>query len=515
MSFPVRFPPASNRLPRLAAALLLGGACAHAAWAQGDKQPEKPARLGWNLETLESLRGQGAAPAGASLALMSPSARAPALEGVVDLARAWRLALEHDPSYQAAISEQAAADTERAQGRAALLPQVQAGYSRSRISGTIEQPGFLGQRVSSDVRYDSSSAYVQLQQPLLNYSRYADYQRGQARAGQGLAAFAVKQQEAGLRLATAYLNVLLAGDRLALQRELEKSLDEQARAQESLYVQNEGTRTDAQETRARLARTRADVIAAQDQLRTANRELQALLGAAPLQLAPAKPDFPLPPLVPADLGVWLERARANNAEVKSAREAVKVADTEVSRAASRYFPSMDLVASLSKAESENLSTLSQRTNTFLVGISVNIPIFTGGYNTANTARARADRSRLEQELRAATERAQAETTRQYSAVLSGEQRIRALEAAAESSRLSLEAARKGYEYGVASNVDVLKVQDKLFQALSDLSRARLEYILARLSLAAAVGDLQAGEFDAVSQVFFTAPDPARSLSTAG
>ncbi|NYT83422.1 TolC family outer membrane protein [Alcaligenaceae bacterium] len=502
MFFSARFLPALNRSSRVAAALLLGGACVHAAWAQDGKQAEKPAQPGWNLETLQSLHKQEPADGGASLVVMSPSARVPALEGLVDLARAWRLALEHDPTYQAAISEQAASDTERAQGRAALLPQVQAGYSRSRISGSVEQPNFRGQRVSSDVRYDSSNAYVQLQQPLLNYSRYAEYQRGQARAGEGEAVFAVRQQEAGTRLATAYLNVLLADDRLALQRELEKSLDEQARAQESLYVQNEGTRTDAQETRARLARTRADVIAAQDQLRTANRELQALLGATPQALAPAKRDFPLPPLVPADLSIWLERARVNNAEVKAAREAVKVADTEVSRAASRYFPSMDLVASLSKAESENLSTLSQRSNTFLVGINVNIPIFTGGYNTANTARARADRSRLEQELRAATERALAETTRQYSAVLSGEQRIRALEAAVESSRLSLDAARKGYDYGIASNVDVLKVQDKLFQALSDLSRARLEYVLARLSLAAAVGDLQASEFDAVNQVFF-------------
>ncbi|WP_158238571.1 TolC family outer membrane protein [Pollutimonas subterranea] len=429
------------------------------------------------------------------------------IQGVVDLSRAWRLALEYDHTYLAAISEQAATQTQRQQGRSALLPQVQAGYSRSKVKGTVEQPS-MGRRLSSDVSYDSTNAYVQLQQPLLNYGRYAEYRRGVARAQQGTAVFAVKQQQTGIRLATAYFNLLLAYDKWGLQVSLTESLESQTKALEARYRQSEGTSTDVQETQARLAVARADVIAADDQLRVAARELQALVGAPVDTVATLTRDFPVLPLIPASLQQWLERS-VNNADVRSAQEAVRVADAEVDRAASRYFPTMDLVASYGKADSENLSTLSQRSNTFIIGIQVNIPIFTGGYNTANVSRARLDWRRLQQELDATRERVQATITRQYTNVQGGAERISALQAAVESSQLSLDSAEKSFLYGATSNLDVLKTQDKLYQAKYQLVKARLEYLLAHMELASAVGELESVQFDRISNVYL---GPAISLN---
>src|SRR5690606_18781327 len=100
---------------------------------------------------------------------------------VMDLSRAWRLALENDHRYRAALSEQAASQTERALGRAELRPQVQAGYYRSRVTGNTTQRD-LGPTVGTTLDYDSLNAYVQVQQPLLSPIRYARYQRGHARA---------------------------------------------------------------------------------------------------------------------------------------------------------------------------------------------------------------------------------------------------------------------------------------------------------------------------------------------
>ena len=431
---------------------------------------------------------------------MYTAQQAPARDGVVDLSRAWRLSLQYDHSYLAAISEQAAAQTQRAQGRSALLPQIQAGYSRSKVSGAVSQPNFFGQRVSSDVEYDSGNAYVQLQQPLLNYNRYADYRRGMARAQQGEAVFAVKQQETGIRLAKAYFNVLLAHDKLALQRSLTASLEGQVQGFESRFRQNEGTSIDVQETRARLAVARADVIAGEDELQVAARELQALLGAPVQALATLGEEFPLLPLVPDSLGGWLDRA-PNNADVRAAQEAVNVADAEVDRAASQYFPTMDLVASYGKADSENLSTLSQRSNTFIIGIQVNIPIFTGGYTTANVSRARSDRSRVQYEFAATLERVRAELTRQYTNVQGGAQRIIALQSAVASGQLSLDSASKSFEYGAVSNLDVLKTQDNLYQAKYELVKAKLEYLLARLQLANAAGELESVHFDEINDAY--------------
>lgn len=451
-----------------------------------------PQPSAWSADTFRKNREQGA---------MADSVTRGELDGVVDLGRAWRLTVSNDPTYQAAFSALQASQTQIAQGRAALLPQVRAGYNRYRITGTRRTPGRFGETVESPLDYDSTGAVVQLQQPVLNYGRYAAYLSGLARAGEGRASFDVRAQETGVRLATAYFNVLLAHHDLELQRNLVDSLRKQLHAQQTLYKGNEGTLIDAQETQARLAMAEAGLILADDELRVTTRNLQAMLGAQPLRLTTVKEDFPTPALMPGALDDWLARARQNNAQVRAAREAVRVADANVDSAASQYFPTVDFVATYNDADSENLSTLSQRSNTVTLGLRMNIPIFTGGYTTAATSQARSERKRTESMLAAITEQVEAEVTRQFTAVQGGVPRIQAYASAVKAGTEALVAAQQGYKFGAYSNLDVLKVQDKLFQSKYDLMKAQLEYVLARLQLAMAVGDLQDNVFDQVGVVF--------------
>lgn len=426
---------------------------------------------------------------------------ATAQRDVLDLSRAWRAALEYDHAYRAAISEQAATQTERAQGRAGLLPQVQAGYQRSRVTGSLTRLDFLDGQSGSRLDYDSYNAYIQLQQSLLSPGRYADYQRGNARADMGAAVFEVKRQDAGMRLAIAYFNTLLAYEGLALQRSLTTSLQSQAAAIESLYRQHEATRIDVQETEARLAVARADLIVAADQSTVALRELETLLSIVPTHLATLGDDFPLPPLRPAKLHEWLDKARSDNADVQAAQLAIRVASTEVDVAASRYMPTTDLVVAYGRSNSEDLSALNQRTNTFSIGIQISIPLFAGGYSKANVARARSERSRLQHELRATLERTDAEVTRQYTNVQAGADHIEALRAAVASGELSLHSAQKGFMVGITGNLEVLKVQDRLYRTRYELAKAQLEYLLARLKLAAAAGDPHSNTFDELNDTY--------------
>ncbi|MYN13968.1 TolC family outer membrane protein [Pusillimonas sp. TS35] len=460
----------------------------------------------------DARKGAGAAPAAAQA---RPAVQPDA--GVLDLSQAWRMALDYDPSYKAAISERLAADTLRRQGRAGLLPQIQAGYVRSRINGDIEQPDFLGRRTSSDVSYDSSNAYVQLQQPLLDYGRYAGYKRGAAMAREGAETFTVRQQQMGARVATAYLEVLLAHERVALQQARVATLQDRHKTQQARFARDAGTATDVKETAARLAVARADEIAARDELLVAQRELQAMIGFAPDAIAGLGEAFTLLPLEPANLREWLRRASENNPSVQAARASVDVSQAGVEQARSEYWPSVNLVASYSNADSENLSTLSQRSNTYVVGLHVAIPIFTGGYTSANVSQARNEYRQRQSELDAAREKALADATRQYSNVTNGAERIRALESAVASGKLSVMAARKAFSYGVGSNLEVLDEQDLLFRAQAALAQARLEYLLAWLQLAHVAGELDSADFDAISNAYLTrtiALDPARQAAVA-
>lgn len=409
--------------------------------------------------------------------------------------------LVNDHAYRAAISEQAATQVERDKGRAGLLPTINFGFSHSRVSGSRWQPNIQGKLIESDLSYNSNNSYMQLRQPLFDYARYAGYQKGHALANRGNADFSVKQQEAGLRVADAYFNVLLAYDRVALQESLTTSLRDMVMALQTRLRQNEATLTEVQETEARLSLAQADVIISKDRLAVATRELQSVIGLTPIRIAALRADFPLPPLEPAALDGWLTRAQSHNPEVLAAQAAVRVAETEVDQAGSQYLPTLNLVGSYGKTQSDSLSSIDQRSNTFTVGLQLNIPLFSGGYTTADVARTRANRARLQHELSATLERTQAKVTRLYTDVRGGADRIRALEAAVDSSSLSLAAARKGFMAGTKSNIDVLNTQDKLYQARYELTLARINYLKARVALSASVGELHTEVFDDVNTTY--------------
>lgn len=441
---------------------------------------------GWNLPTLQAMRG------------------AAADEGL-DLGQAWRLVVLHDPDYQAALSARAAAETERRQGRAAMLPQVRAGYSRSRITGSQTQYDARGVGRGSELDFDSATSYVQLQQPVFNIGRYAEYRRGHARAELGQAEFHEREQATALRLTQVYLEALRSHSQWHLARQLAESLEAQAAAQDRLYDSNEGSRIDAQETRARLALARSDEIRSRDARDVAGRELEAMIGRPAGTLAELTDDFHLYTLEPDTQDEWVSLARRTNPAVQAAQERLRIAETELQRATSRHLPSVDLVAGYAKADSENLSSLSQRSNTWTLGLHASIPLFSGGYDTASRARASAQLEQARKEVSAAQEAAEIESARQYVAWVGGGERVRALMSAVRSAEEGLVAAQAAYQYGMRSNVDVLRSQDRLYEARSQLVDARLSHLAAVAALHAATGQLGGAFLEQLSLAYLVQP----------
>ena len=449
----------------LCAALLL---CSSAVAATDDLVAAPQA--GWNLQTLQALADE----------------RGMEIAG---LAHAWQLAQENDPEYQIALNELRAAQTMRRQGRSNLLPQVQAGHYRGRIRGERTILNAPPARARAILEYDSETTYIQLQQPVLNYGRFAEYRRGVALAEEGEAQFLVDERERLIALAEAYFAVLLAYGQLELDQALAESLAEQAKAQDASYEQAEATRIDVQEVEARLSLAKAEAIRSRDALKTAQRELQAILGTTPQQLGGLGDTFRPAALSPASLPEWLKLGRSMNAELRAARARLRVADANVGRARARHLPALDLVANWTKADSENLSTLSQNSNTYSIGLNLEVPIFSGGYDTAVNERVRAEQRQASQELQAATEQVAADIVRHYTAVTGGAQRMAALEAAAESSERALHAVTQSYKYGLSINVDVLKQRDSLYRAKHELLQSRFDYLLSLIELWVASGVL--------------------------
>ena len=110
-------------------------------------------------------------------------------------------------------------------------------------------------------------------------------------------------------------------------------------------------------------------------------------------------------------------------------------------------------------------------------MQVTLPIYSGGGTSSRVRQRvylhRAARERLERANRE-TERA---TRDAYLGVISEISRVKALRQALESSRTALQATEAGFEVGTRTTVDVLDARRQLFEAQTNYSRSRYDYIL--------------------------------------
>lgn len=404
-----------------------------------------------------------------------------------DLYDVWQMGFSYSPYSKLALSRYAESQEERAISRAGLLPQISAGYSRSRIHGWRQQPNRFGQAARSDLRYDSTNLNLQLQQPLLNYARYAEYQRGKAVANYGQAQLAVDQQQISLEIAQGYFATLLAYENWQMQRERADFFTERVTTFEELLRGGQATQLDVTETAARLATAQADLLLAVDELRTRARQLESYIRVQPQYLRQLQDDWHYTPLT-QDLQTLVETGLLRNRALQSAQQEVAIYQARLEAARSQYFPTVGLGITLAKADSEDLSTLSQRTNTFAIGINVVIPIFTGGYTTAATTQARYQLSAAQHRYNAVLAQTKAEIQKQYGLYTNGALRVAALKTAMESSQLSLDSVQKSFSVGAANNIEVLDAQDQLVQTRYDYYQARLDLLLAQLQLSAVLGE---------------------------
>ncbi|MGV8713233.1 MAG: TolC family protein, partial [Nitrosomonas sp.] len=153
---------------------------------------------------------------------------------------AYEAALQHDPTYRSALHENEAGQQAKAIGLASLLPNLSITHAQSTSTGTITQTGVAG---SSPLNFDSQVSTLSLRQPIINMEALAGYRQGRAQADSSQAKFTGRSQQLVVRLVEAYVETLLAQDRVKLAETQRDSLEELKRVNERMLQKGEGTTT--------------------------------------------------------------------------------------------------------------------------------------------------------------------------------------------------------------------------------------------------------------------------------
>jgi protease secretion system outer membrane protein len=284
------------------------------------------------------------------------------------------------------------------------------------------------------------------------------------------------------RLAAAYLQVLLSEEGQRLAAAQVEALIVQTRQADKRFKSGEGTRVDVAQTQAALDVAKVRSLEAADALDLARRQLRRITG-LPSQALKRAPTDLTPDVKPLESLVdWLQLALRQSPTLQAREQALVAARMNVSRNFAGHLPRVDLVASVSRSQSETLNTLNQTSTLKSLGVQLNVPIYSGGGVDAGVKQAMADQARVEEEIRSERENIEVEVQRHFMAVSNGGTKIAAYRQAVESSELALLGTRRVLDQGLGTNNDVADAQARLYGAQRDLAQARIEYLQSRLRL---------------------------------
>lgn len=412
-----------------------------------------------------------------------------------DLLAVARAALANDAQFQSARAQREATSEKLPQARAGLLPSLT-------LNGTTQWNDVeISKPVDRSTQYNSHNFGFQLTQPLFRWANWVQFEQGKLQVAAADAQLAQARQDALLRAAQAYFDLLYAQDVLTSIVAQKTAASEQLELARKSFEVGTVTITDVHEAQSRYDLATAQEIAARSDIEVKRHALAVITGRAPEALRGLRSEvaFTLPE--PARMEEWVDRAQTESLTVLAQLANQEIANREIERQRAGHYPTVDLVATYGQNKTVITfagAPLNNESTTGTVGVQVSVPLFQGLGQESRVRESAHLLDRARAEVDFARRNAAQQARQAWLGVANGIAQTAALRAAQVSSQSSLDANKLGYEVGVRINIDVLNAQQQLYVTRRDLAKARYDTLLAQLRLKAAAGQLAEPEIEAVN-----------------
>ncbi len=403
----------------------------------------------------------------------------------------YQLALENDHLLKSAEASYEAGKESVNLGRASLLPNINGSASIR----DFERESTINGAAVPETSFDTNTTgyTISLDQTLFNLGAWHGYKSGAANTKAAEANFKSAEQSMIVRASQAYFDALKAVDDLNTATAEEDALKHQLEQTRQRFQVGLTAITEVHEAQAAFDSSRVNRLNAEGQLGIAFEALEVITGRPITELAPLKESFPVVNPTPANREQWVDFAMQNNHRLNAASLLAEAANQDAKSARAGHFPTINASASYTSngISDNNMSSLPETDQEdTVVGLSLQVPLFTGGRTSATRRRASAVAVQQRENF-LQTQRDVVQQTRSlHLAVVTGAASVKARAQAITSSQSALDATQAGYEVGTRDLVDVLNAQRNLFRAQRDYSTALYFYVVTTLQLKEAAGMLE-------------------------
>ncbi len=384
-----------------------------------------------------------------------------------DLMQLYRESRLEDPRVLASYSRAQSSKEQQREALGGLLPQITANAGKNRIH---QENQLITQS------YSSENYSLQLSQHIYNKAAWENYEKFKSLAKQAGEESKEAQAEATVDLAQRYFAALAADDELELvqaeRRATQKNLDRV----NALYAKQLAMITDKLDIQARVDSLAAQEVDARNQVRVTRAALSEIIGRPVTErLSRVRDDVELQ-VSTESLDSWVQLAAVNNPQLLASQHAVEAAGAALRGGKGGHYPTVSLNLSAQNTNEGYNNALAPKTDSYVAGVNVQIPIYSGGSTSARVRGLYQDQITAEEQMEATRRQVVKETTNAYLTADSSVEKIRANRNALASAEQSSIAADKAFSYGVVNAVDVLTATQNEFKARRDLLKTQYDFI---------------------------------------
>ena len=388
-----------------------------------------------------------------------------------ELRRYHELAMKQSETLEMAKSRMKQAEEREDQALGTLFPNINARYNYTEIDPPPAPR-------SAFTRINQYSGLINLNQPLFRGAGYPAFKF--TKKDTELQKRLVEQAGLGLwqEVALAYYTGWSARNDLANVSMLRKYSDERVSDLKERVRVGRSRRGELNQAEAQLLAVDAEIARASQAALAAEERIAFLTG---LPQTPVYSTLPQPALSTSPLEEYLQQAKSRP-DLKASSQQVAMADDLISGSKAGHLPSVDFNSNYYLERTGVLQDSS-----WDIGVAVNIPIYQGGV-IQGQVREQVERKR---ESVLAYERLKREIERDVRILWNNSRTldkvVSDLRKSLEKAKVTYEANKKDYSYGLVTNLDVLLTLNQYIETKRNFENAVIEKELIALQITLAAG----------------------------
>lgn len=366
------------------------------------------------------------------------------------------------------------------QSRAARLPNVSANVSQSVVNSTNADPvvGGFQTQANYSANYSLNSSVILSQGGFINKDIK---QRDLLLQSAGLSV-AEAQNDISLQITQAYLNILLAKENITYLKDLVTTSQTQVQLGRQRYDAGSIARKEFLQLESQYANDQYNLVTAQNTARQNIITLKQLLQLpSSTSFDVVEPDTLIVQQAVPNLQTAVSAAMEVRPEVKNAELGVDIAQLDLDKAKSGFWPTISVGGALSSGYSDNQAAkyFSQINENFFqrVGLTVGIPIFSQRINRSNVERSKLAIEQAKLAVKDTKTALDLAIEQSYVNVLNAQAQYTAAETQWTANQETYRIANEELRLGSVNTLDLLQQKLLYVQALQAYTQAKYSAVL--------------------------------------